>query len=245
MFKETWLNFVGAISLLLMISCVSWIFMTYLVLQVQIKVDEEYPNGNGIYICVYETDPVIHSQCSLFTFFNIMNNTSYTLGAWLFTMRFWSLSIVIESLFKQKNFQDRKKMVWWVEKLGILANFTCSFGMALAGQYRLTWAHGWTNLFLSIQWFTISAFLFSGLFRIRHYMKSQSNVVLVYKNFYLLIFTAFIPVIVNAPNFIKVFTVENFDHPNFARYERRQAIYDCIINGSLFIFQVGIIYIFH
>lgn len=32
MFKESWLNFVAAISLLLMISCVSWIFMTYLVL---------------------------------------------------------------------------------------------------------------------------------------------------------------------------------------------------------------------
>lgn len=186
----------------------------------------------------------MHAQCVLFTFFNILNNCSYTLGTWLFTMRFWSLSIVIESILRQKDFKERKQMVWWVEKIGILANFTTSFGMALAGYFRLTWAHGWTNFFLSIQWFTISAFLFSGLYRIRHYMKSQSNVVMVYKNFYLLIITAFIPVVVNVPNFVKAFT-EGKNHPNPARFERRQSVYDVLINGALFLFQVGIIYIFH
>ena len=121
-------------------------------------------------------------------------------------MRFWSLSIVIESLILQVGVEKRKQFVWWVEKIGVLANFVCSFGMAMASQYRLTWAHGWTNFCLSVQWFTISAFLFNGLFRIRSYMKNLSNVVLVYKNFYLLVITGFIPVLINVPNFIRAFT---------------------------------------
>ena len=82
------LNFVAGIATLLMISCVTW--------PIECWFQAKYISADMQGTCSEQTGQ-IYDDCLAYTILMMVNTVSYNAGMWLFTMRYWCLSIILST----------------------------------------------------------------------------------------------------------------------------------------------------
>jgi hypothetical protein len=112
---------------------------------------------------------------------------------WLFAMRYWTLSKILESTLKKSN-PDQQ-----FNKLAAVTWIGFSFFVVISLTFSLLMFYGESARFIFVTpaflWSTSFIFLLSALYRIKQVMKSLTDVVIIYEAFFLYAATAFLAIV--------------------------------------------------
>lgn len=152
------LNFVVGIALLLATTCVTWTIECYLKYLYVSQTGADDP-------CYSQEDTLAKSYCTWFTIFEIANMVCYNVGMWLFAMRYWTLSKILEMTLKKENPDSQFKMLAAVTWIGF------SFFVLMSLAFSLLMFYGQTARVIFVtpafMWTIIFFFLLSALYRIK------------------------------------------------------------------------------
>lgn len=190
-FSNVRLNFVIGVGLLLASTCVTWTIECYLKLKyLETTGGEDTP-------CYLQTNELAHSQCTWFTMFQIANMVCYNCGMWLFTMRYWTLSKILELTLNKEN-PDR-----YFRWLAMITWCGFAFMLLVSLCFSMLMYYGRTSRFIIltpiILWSFSFMFLADALRRIKQVMKSLTDVVIIYEAFFLYAATAGIAIFGQVP----------------------------------------------
>lgn len=90
------LNFVVGIAALLASTCVTWVIECYLKFKYVETTGGDTP-------CISQSNDLAKTYCTWFTVLQTANMSCYNAGMWLFAMRYWTLSKILEMTLKKQN----------------------------------------------------------------------------------------------------------------------------------------------
>lgn len=192
--RKARLSLVALLVTLFMVSCVTWI--------VQNKLKLMYENQTSCdETCHLREDQTGHLLCSWFSVLVSINCTSFNVACWLFAMRYWTLSKILElaNQGKKPDLSKIKKynLVMWI---GLAINFSVSM---LYGYLIYSGANtAIIYVVLPLLWISSFSFLLDGLRRIKKVMKELSDRVVIFSAFLLQSTTCGIFILGQIPNLI-------------------------------------------
>lgn len=227
------LNFVIMVTVLLMISCFTWIFYTWLIYRIQMTAG----NNAGYCKSFLETNSynlTALKQCSWSIFVLFVNTTSYNIGIWLFTMRFWTLARLLKLVSQGKELQDNESRFYEVVALGgiifIVLLITCS---SIIMYYKnIMWMRSYMP---AILWLICFGFMACGMYSLRRQMQQQYEQLKVYSTYYIMVFVVAIAIVCQVADTIVKSLVPN----------KGLTIESIIVNWVIFGVQFLIIIIFN
>lgn len=112
----------------------------------------------------------------------------YNTGMWLFAMRYWTLSKILQHTLNKENPDNYTNLLAIITWIGVIVMIIMSFMFSLLMFYGKT-AH---IIFVTpaLMWAFSFVFLADSLRRIKSVMKSLTDVVIIYEAFFLYAATA-------------------------------------------------------
>lgn len=128
----------------------------------------------------------------------------YNAGMWLFAMRYWTLSKILELTLMKENVQGHMKRLAAVTWTGF------AFYVIVSVMFSLLMFYGVTARIIYVTpgllWTVSFIFLLSALYRIKKVMKSLTDVVIIYEAFFLYAAAAFLAIVGQIPVMILGFS---------------------------------------
>jgi hypothetical protein len=118
---------------------------------------------------------------------------SYNVGIWMFAMRYWSLSIILETTLQKMNPEDQEMLVLVVTFGGLFITVFASILLPLLVFYGEHFRG--MGVGSALLWCSSFAFLFSALRRIRRVMTTLTDVVIIYEAFMMYAVAGFFAII--------------------------------------------------
>ncbi len=132
-------------------------------------------------------------MCASLTTWTVINMLSYNVGIWMFAMRYWCLSIILETTLQRANPDDKALLIHSVTFGGLfLTVFACLLLPLLVfyGEHFRGMGVG-----SALLWLSSFSFLFSALRRIRRVMITLTDVVIIYEAFMMYAVAGFFAII--------------------------------------------------
>lgn len=159
--------FVNWLIVLFVISCVTWISVSWFALQIA----TETKDSN--FACSDEGSSQLKRSCFWYAFTLSVNVVSFNVATWLFVMRYWLLSHILKHMMQKRTTDDKMftfKTVMW---LGVFLNITLSLTYVILSYFNI-WSEGLFSV-MTVLYITSTFFMYDGLKRIKTVMLQVPN----------------------------------------------------------------------